>query len=534
MNRRDLISGRHLGWALAGAMLAMGVGGLPAMAQDKPLVIARNMDINSLDPHRGFCDTCQIYFSAAYDTLVGLGPDNKTLTPKVASSWTVNENQTVFTFKLDPKAKFSDGTAIEAKDVKWSLERLKNLKGSPAFLMDGVKSIEAPDAQTIVISMDAPNSEFLGMVAAPYMGVINSKVAAANGASAAADAATADKAETWFLANSAGSGPFTLASYRADDELRVKRNGAYWRTAPALSEVVIKQTKDAVAQAQMLQSGAADIAMQVDGETAKTIKGGDVVVNTIPSYNYVYVALSPGAKSNAVKLTPEVREAIAAALDYKGLIEFTVGDAGRPQPSPIPNGFPGSDNLPEPKQDLARAKELLAKAGLDKGFEIDARFPNMNVYGVDLSQMMQKVQQDLAKVNIKAKLQPLTFTVWREQVSGDGIPLTAVFYAPDYYGSAQYVQYFAMIQGGPWAKRAGAANAPDIINPREGDLLKQALAAPADQQNKLYRDLALEMIKDKIIIPVVSPDMIMAHGKAIKGVRYSACCNLPLDEISRN
>ncbi|MFX8508337.1 hypothetical protein ABTL86_19690, partial [Acinetobacter baumannii] len=84
-------------------------------------------------------------------------------------------------------------------------------------------------------------------------------------------------------------------------------------------------------------------------------------------------------------------------------------------------------------------------------------FPNMNVYGVDLSQMMQKVQQDLAKVNIKAKLQPLTFTVWREAVSGDGVPLTAVFYAPDYYGSAQYVQYFAMMQGSPWAKRAGAA-----------------------------------------------------------------------------
>ncbi|MFZ8477527.1 ABC transporter substrate-binding protein, partial [Staphylococcus aureus] len=91
-------------------------------------------------------------------------------------------------------------------------------------------------------------------------------------------------------------------------------NGAYWRAAPAISEVVIKQTKDAVAQAQMLQSGAADIAMQVDGETAKTIKGGNVVVSTIPSYNYVYIALSPGAKSNTVKLTPEVREAIAAAL----------------------------------------------------------------------------------------------------------------------------------------------------------------------------------------------------------------------------
>ena len=40
------------------------------------------------------------------------------------------------------------------------------------------------------------------------------------------------------------------------------------------------------------------------------------------------------------------------------------------------------------------------------------------------------------------------------------------------------------------------------------------------------------MIGDKVIIPVVSPDLILAHGPNIKGVRYSACCNLPLAEIT--
>jgi peptide/nickel transport system substrate-binding protein len=46
--------------------------------------------------------------------------------------------------------------------------------------------------------------------------------------------------------------------------------------------------------------------------------------------------------------------------------------------------------------------------------------------------------------------------------------------------------------------------------------------------------VALEMIGDRVIIPVVSPDMILAHRKDITGVRYSACCNLPLAEIKRN
>ena len=46
--------------------------------------------------------------------------------------------------------------------------------------------------------------------------------------------------------------------------------------------------------------------------------------------------------------------------------------------------------------------------------------------------MMQKVQQDLAEINVKLELQPVEFSVWREHVNGDGIPVTAVFYAPDY------------------------------------------------------------------------------------------------------
>src|SRR5258705_939952 len=91
---------------------------------DKPLLIARGMDVNSLDPSRAYCDTCQIYLTAVYETLIGLAPDNKTLEPRLALSWTGNDDQTQFTFKLDPKAKFADGTQVTSADVKYSWERL--------------------------------------------------------------------------------------------------------------------------------------------------------------------------------------------------------------------------------------------------------------------------------------------------------------------------------------------------------------------------------------------------------------------------
>ena len=66
------------------------------------------------------------------------------------------------------------------------------------------------------------------------------------------------------------------------------------------------------------------------GMKAKGMGGADVVVSQVPSFNYVYLALSPGAKG-AEKMIAKVREAIRLALDYKGLIDATVGGAGQVQ-----------------------------------------------------------------------------------------------------------------------------------------------------------------------------------------------------------
>ncbi|MCI0430551.1 MAG: ABC transporter substrate-binding protein, partial [Rhodospirillales bacterium] len=274
---------RRAALLLTAPLLAGFVGAaLPAYADETPLVIARAMDINSLDPARTWCDTCQIYVSNVYETLIGLAADNKTLTPRLATSWEASDDQSQLTFHLDADALFSDGSPIEAKDVKWSWERLKNIKGGPSFMMDGVKSIEAPDAHTVVVTMKAPNSEILGILTAPYTAVVNSDVAAANGANANADADQSDTSEPWFMANSAGSGPYVLASYKADDELRFMANPNYKRGKVGIKEIVIKHTKDAIAQAQLLESGGADVAMQIDPDTAKTIKSDNVSISTVP------------------------------------------------------------------------------------------------------------------------------------------------------------------------------------------------------------------------------------------------------------
>jgi peptide/nickel transport system substrate-binding protein len=185
-----------------------------------------------------------------------------------------------------------------------------------------------------------------------------------------------------------------------------------------------------------------------------------------------------------------------------------------------------------PVHDVEKAKALLEEAGLADGFDLESVFPNENYYGVDMSTLMQLVQQDLAKVNIRLQLKPVTFPVWLDTVKGDGTSLTASFYAPDYFGTDQYVKTFGMIPGTRWLARSGAERVQGVLNMKEKELLDKAVASPTDMRDKLYNEIALEMIKDRVIVPLVGPDTVLAYSSKVQGMKYSVTAVLPLQDLS--
>jgi peptide/nickel transport system substrate-binding protein len=489
--------------------------------EGRELIIARDMDITTLDPERAYCDTCQIYLTAVYETLIGVDPtDISKLIPRLAESWEANADNTVFTFHLDPKAVFADGKPVTSADVKFSWERLAGLEGSASYLMAGYKTIDTPDDKTVVVTFTDPNSAFLNIVSASYMGVVSKEQAEANGATAD----TKDSAEQWFLANSAGSGPFVLESYAENDALVLARNDAYWGKQSPFPKITLKQVKDATAQLQQLQQGDVDIAMQISFDSVGQLQGVEgVTTETVDSNNFVYLGMGPGAPGGEVLKDPKVREAIKLALDYDGILDTTVGGNGKLQASPIPNGFEGAEGLPLPKQDVEQAKQLLTEANVGP-IELRAAYPTVNVYGVDFDTMMAKVQQDLKAIGVTLKLEPVEFAQWVEQIQGDGIPFTAVYFAPDHIDTSQYVQYFGMIADAAWFSRSGLT-AP---NADETTKFKEALASSGDAKTKLYNEIGQDMIDDLIILPLVNPGLVLAHASDITGVRYSVCCNLEL------
>ncbi|MBZ9676301.1 ABC transporter substrate-binding protein [Mesorhizobium sp. ES1-1] len=502
-------------------------------ASAKTLVIARDMDVNSLDIHRSWCETCIIYNEAVYEGLLTLDANNK-FVPVIAESWQASDDLTTFTFKLNPKATFSDGSKVEAKDVKWSWERLKNIKSNGSGFADTIDTVESPDAETVVVKTKGPNSEFLNIISATFFGIINSDVAQAQGkAIAGTEAAQSDASEGWFMAHSAGSGPFVFESYEPGAELRLKRNEKYWREPAKVDEVVMRQVADSVAQAQLLQSGQIDVAMQVDAETAKTLTSPDVKVESVPSFNFIYVAMAPGAVENPFPMTPEIREAISIAIDRKALREFTVGEGnGELISVPFPLHFPGADGHAIPEYNPEKAKELLAKAGKGDGFTLSATFPKLNVYGVDLSIMMQKIQQDLAKINVTLDLKPVEMSAWREKISTDHIPFTVGYYSPDFYGTSQFVQTFGLAEGTLWFKRGGAERDPSYLIPENLTLMAQALKSKPEEAEKVWFKIGENIKNANVVIPIMSPNLLLTYSSKVHGMRNSAICILPLYEVS--
>ena len=104
-----------------------------------------------------------------------------------------------------------------------------------------------------------------------------------------------------------------------------------------------------------------------------------------------------------------------------------------------------------------------------------------------------------------------------------------LYFAPDHTDSSQYVQYFGLLKDSQWQTWAKTD-----VNQNETDLLTKAFGTQdATARAAIYKQLGQAMIDDQVIIPIVNPNLFLASRSNIKGMAYSACCNLDLSRLSR-
>ena len=154
--------------------------------------------------------------AAVYDNLLVYDTATGKYVPKVAQSLTANADQTVWTLKLRPGIKFTDGTPYDSAAVVFNLKRQIAMKGRSFGLVSFMKSFDTPDPLTVVITTTAPNSTV------PF------SLAGAPGMIASPTAITKLGSTFGIDATGAGAGPFMFSSFSPGESVVLTRNPGYW------------------------------------------------------------------------------------------------------------------------------------------------------------------------------------------------------------------------------------------------------------------------------------------------------------------
>jgi peptide/nickel transport system substrate-binding protein len=396
---------------------AMAASGLPshvwAQSRKNTLVIAIDIsDTITLDPARLAQYTSPMSVEAAYDTLVTMVPgDYVNLKPCISTKWGRTPDGKGWRFTIRDGVKFASGTPMTVEDIKWSFDRVINLKDQPAQYVAHIDRVEIVDKQTVDIILNKPAEPLLSIIAAPEFVVMDRKLVEQHGGNAGPKSKDEDKATTWLNGNSAGTGAYVITQWERNAQIQFVRNKFYWRGTPPYERVVVRHMSDSAAQLLAVRRGDADAAFNLIPEQIATLKGEkDVRVESLTSLDFVYMALTQEPEFNKALAVKECRHAIGYAIDYDGIKNSLLGGAAVRPAHFLPIGVNGSTEAIARqigfRQDLKLAKELLAKGGYPDGFEFEIAYGNAAVAGVTYQLLAQKIQSDLARVGIKATLAP--------------------------------------------------------------------------------------------------------------------------------
>jgi peptide/nickel transport system substrate-binding protein len=377
----------------AGALLLSGCSagspgsdGAASTGVSDEIVVALPGDIDNFDPHSNQLIIYEyaireLVFSSLIDYDVNLE-----MQPDLAAEFEVNDDATVFTFTLEPDAVFHDGTPVDAAAVIASLERAANGADSiwSGRLAD-VQSYDAPDDQTVIITLNSPNAAFLS-------GLASIAIVAPSGYDTASSSPV-------------GSGPYEFVSWAANDQIVLERFDDYFGAAAATESIVYKPVSDQQVALNSLYSGDLDIISSVTSATAAQVDTGrSEIVEPSASNTLSLIEYNSSGKLSDVR----VRQALAMALDKDSIRDIAYGGGGSVQWSPIPESSWAYAEQAGYEYDLDAAAALLAEAGAsDLSFtvEIPSGFP-------EAEQIARVWQASLSEIGVTLTPNVTELSVW--------------------------------------------------------------------------------------------------------------------------
>jgi peptide/nickel transport system substrate-binding protein len=325
--------------------------------QGQTLRIGLAEDPDILDPTLARTFVGRIVFSSLCDKLFDLD-EKLNIVPMLATSHEWSADNRSLTLKLRPGVTFHDGEKFDAAAVKFNLERHKNMPGSSRRgELSPVASVDVVDPQTARINLTAPFAPLLALLTDRAGMMVSPKAAAAAG----------DK----FGANPVCSGPFKFVERVAQDRIVLERFPNYWnKDAIHFERVTFLPIVDATVRLANLRSGQLDFIERLAGSDVAGVKSdARLKVASIVEIGYQGLTINVGksdvAQKNPLGRDPRVREALELALDRDGMVQVAMdGEASPGNQWVAPSNRYYGKSAPSPKRDVARAKKLLAEAGV--------------------------------------------------------------------------------------------------------------------------------------------------------------------------
>jgi peptide/nickel transport system substrate-binding protein len=383
---------------------------LAAQTPQNALVMAWNIDsISSFDPAQvGEVVTNEILQNTC-DTLVSFDPDNEAeVLPALAKSWEISEDGRRFTFHLNEGAVFPSGNPVTAQDTVWSLHRVITLGyGNSAQLTDygftaenKEELIYATDDHTVVLEFtdSFPASLLLQDIAA------NRVASTLDMQTIMAGEQDGDLGNAYLNTRTECVGPYRLAQWNQGESVVLQANEDYYGDAPGLERVLIRHVAETGTQRLLVERGDVDVARDLTPEDLRDLEAMDGIgIETALKPQLIFWTFN---NLNENFADYRVRLAMKYLIDYEGLGETVMQYLGQPWNSFVQSGAFGAFEPEEGvifRQDLDRARELLAEAGMEDGFEATVYIGSLPWS----SPLAQHVQENAAQVGVTLNIEQM-------------------------------------------------------------------------------------------------------------------------------
>ncbi len=500
---------RLIAWIASGFVLAgllLGIG--PAGAQTT-FVFANQGEPVSLDPAIITDGISNRITRQIYQGLVRYKGATTEVIPALAEKWEVSKDGTVWTFTLRKGVKFHDGNPFDAAAVVWNFDRWRlskhpqhenQTKAGQTFeyyeaQFGGfdekslITKVEAVNPATVRITLKAPQGPFLANLAMFVFDLVSPKAV--------------EKWGTEFGKHPVGTGPFKFVEWKVGQEVILEPNKDYWDKAnlPKIQRLVIRNIKDNSQRLAALKAGEIQGFEGLNPDDVKVVRADpNLQILLRPTNTTGYVAFNYKVKEFR---DPRVRQAIAHAINKKGIVDALYGGTGMVatqfQPPPL---WGYNKELKDYAYNPEQAKSLLKDAGFGQGlkeitWEDGKReplqfwyMPVSRPYFPNPKEIAEAIAADLAKAGITVQLQTTDWTVYLDKRKNGQLPLYMLGWTGDNGDPDNFVCYFFC---SPGASREGF-----YTNQPLTDLLLQAQKL-TDQKKRaeLYRK-AEQMIHDDV------------------------------------